>query len=222
MNHFLVSKFDVCWIPDAEGSDNLSGELSHKYRKPGNATYIGPLSRFSFHDVKKEIDLLILLSGPEPQRTLLENILQEQVRSFLNRSANRAFKVLLIRGVSEGMSEITTPDENFSIIDCMNSEQLNAAMLSADLILSRPGYSTIMDLAVLGKKAIFIPTPGQTEQEYLATHFKRAGIFYSEPQEIFDLNRALIASANYHGLQKNRKPISHIGDHIYQLLGQLK
>ncbi len=200
MNHFLIRKFDECWIPDFEGEENLSGDLSHKYPVPANAVFIGPLSRFSWQEEEKKFDVFVLLSGPEPQRTILEKILVTQLSSFSCSTSGIKLKILMIRGVPEGSEEMIEIEKNFFVIDYIGGEKLNNVMLASDLIISRPGYSTIMDLAALRKKAIFIPTAGQTEQEYLAHYLKERNIFYSEKQATFDLQRALAESQNYSGL----------------------
>lgn len=194
INKFFIDKYNECWIPDSAGKKNLSGKLSHLANWSGKERFIGVLSRFkSKEDIPKQYDILVILSGPEPQRTLLENLLKEQI-------IRTSLRTLLVRGITEEtVTEKIT--ENFSAVSFLDSEQLNTAILAADIIISRSGYSTIMDLAVLGKKAILIPTPGQTEQEYLADSFKEKGIFYSEPQKDFSLQRAMDNSKDYKGIK---------------------
>jgi len=137
--------------------------------------------------------VLMVLSGPEPQRTVLEELLTKQARDI-------KLKCLLVRGVSEGSNEIKHLNENFFIADFMVADQLNDAFLSSDIIVARSGYSTVMDLVALGKKAIFIPTPGQTEQEHLAENFLSKKLFYAESQGNFNLNRSLEHAKNYPGI----------------------
>ena len=88
---------------------------------------------------------------------------------------------------------------NLSIKSHLNGRDLNTAILQSNLIICRPGYSTIMDLAKLGKKAIFIPTPGQTEQEYLAENFKEKEICFTQNQSDFDLQTAIEKSLTFTG-----------------------
>ena len=87
----------------------------------------------------------------------------------------------------------------------MNAKDLNTAILQSDLIICRPGYSTIMDLARLGKKAIFIPTPGQTEQEYLAEYFMEKGICFAQKQNDFNLQTAIDKSTSFTGFNAKEK-----------------
>lgn len=209
INRKLIEQFDSCWIPDYEHSNNLSGELSHKFSLPRNAVFVGPLSRFTFFETEKKYDLLFLLSGPEPQRTLLENLLMRQVKEITDRHSTdevvSPMKVLLIRGLPEGSPELIDAGSNITQADYLLSNALNMAMLSTVTIICRPGYSSVMDLAILKSKAILIPTPGQTEQEYLAQRLMQLGIYYSECQKDFDLKRALKNAACFTG-QINERP----------------
>jgi len=190
-----IKKYNELWIPDFENRPNLSGDLSHIDKLPlKNHHFIGPLSRFSLlktPKLSKKTELLILLSGPEPQRTQLEEMLTKQVLAT-------NYQTIILQGKPESTEEKTI--SNITIIPHLGDEKMAELILSADNIICRPGYSTIMDLAVLGKKAIFIPTPGQTEQEYLAARFKKEKIFYSETQKAFELKRTLGKQSDYKGL----------------------
>jgi uncharacterized protein (TIGR00661 family) len=192
LNKNYISKYSECWIPDYAGENNLSGDLSHKFPLPENAKFIGALSRFinGFIEPKK-YDLLVILSGPEPQRTVFEKKILLQVKEVEK-------KILIVQGITE-KNEKRKISENVEMISHLISEELQKQILSSEIILSRPGYSTVMDLAVLGKKAIFVPTPGQTEQEYLASYFSEKKIAYSVSQNKFDLKIALEESGKYKG-----------------------
>lgn len=193
-----IRRFDELWIPDCEETPNLSGKLSHTRGKPlDNFYFIGPLSRFSITRTENKIespDLLIMLSGPEPQRTILEEKLTGQALSS-------NLDTIVLQGKPEQTE--TKEIENVKVIPHLDDRKIAGLIKNADIIISRPGYSTIMDLAVLGKKAIFIPTPGQTEQEFLADKYKREGLFYSENQKQFDLKRAIKHCNSYSGLLMN-------------------
>jgi len=161
INAQLISRFNELWIPDFEGPENLSGKLSH--RKNINANYIGVLSRFSrpLGAVKMCYDLLAIVSGPEPQRTMFE----EKIRQVMQRSS---LKCALLRGIP-GNSE----KQKFGRIDLWDHlpfQELNGLINKSNVVICRAGYSSIMDLFHLEKRAILVPTPGQTEQEYLALH----------------------------------------------------
>ena len=173
---------------------SLSGKLSqHDGAAFHHVTHIGPLSRFRHsNNIEHKYDLVCVFSGPEPQR----NIFEEKVREQLRSSGLRYF---VIRGV---YSAINSGDENGA--EFLNSEGLQAVISQSSLVIARSGYSTIMDLAVLGKKGILVPTPGQTEQEYLADRWKKKGVFYSVPQDSFNLRAVLEESKSYTGFRVDR------------------
>jgi len=161
----IMKQFDECWVPDIEQEPNFSGKLGHLNKLNMNVKYLGLLSRFKKKNTTIKYDLLVLLSGPEPQRTLLETKLLFELKSYKG-------NVLFVRGMLLNSTKITKPT-NFKIINYLLSEELEEVINQSELVLARSGYSTIMDLAVLEKKAFFIPTPGQFEQEYLANILSR-------------------------------------------------
>lgn len=195
----LIEGFDHCWIPDYSGPQNLSGDLSHRFPPPSNATYIGPISRFSVPAMptKKadqtsltdqaenlpDADLLILLSGPEPQRTRLEKTVLKQVHTL-------PVKTTILQGLP-GKYETIEIGPYHTMITHLPTRELKELIQKARFIICRSGYSSIMDLAELKKKALIIPTPGQTEQEYLADYLAEKGMFLSCSQHEFDLSAAL-------------------------------
>jgi len=198
-----LQKFSIIWIPDYKQGDNLSGALSHPAPQGINAKYIGILSRFENAGERKEMkyDLLALLSGPEPQRTLLERKIIKQVK----RTGN--MKAFIVRGLPGGKP--LPPDKNIETIAHLDKNSLFEKILCSKAILARPGYSTIMDLAAIGgKKVVFIPTPGQTEQEYLAMYLEAEGLAVSAAQNHFSLKdawRKVFASQGFNN--KLYKPI---------------
>ncbi len=188
-HHRSIRKFTQCWIPDQPGKFNLTGELSKGLSFP--TQYIGILSRFIKTQVETKYDLAVILSGPEPQRTILEEIIFKQIQ-------NQNLKIVLVRGVIE--NEVTWKHEgNISVVNYLQTYDLQEVISQSKLIIARSGYSTIMDLARLGRKAILIPTPGQTEQEYLAHRLLDKGICYVVSQEKFNLTDALTKSNSFLG-----------------------
>src|SRR5208283_5433192 len=155
-----------------------------------------------------------MLSGPEPQRTVLENIMMEQLKLVRRKS-------LVVRGIPEKTQHMKL-SEWISVVSSLDSEALNRTMLAAEIIVTRPGYSTIMDLDVLGKRAIFIPTPGQTEQEYLAAELKRSGKFYIQEQDNFSLVDALEQVKHYPGFSPRESSTSTVKVSVEKLLEQLQ
>lgn len=186
-----IRKYDECWVPDAPGKGNLSGFLGHLKNSEENIRYMGIVSRFEKQNLPKLYDYMILLSGPEPQRTLLENIL---LKEFQETDQN----VLFVRGVLTDVP-YHSPATNIKVENYMYGRDLEAALNSSEIVVSRSGYTTLMDLAKLEKKAFFIPTPGQFEQEYLAGRMSKMGIAASCKQEEFSLQKLKKAS-NFKGL----------------------
>jgi uncharacterized protein (TIGR00661 family) len=198
----FVKKFNECWIPDNEGEDNLSGNLSHPLPEGLNAKYIGPLSRFVAANGTKEMkyDLLVLLSGPEPQRTILEKKVIKQLATL------PYVKTLIVQGLP-GNKDVVSPAENIDVVPHLNDVSLFEKIMTSKTILSRPGYSTLMDLAVIGgKRALFIPTPGQTEQEYLAMRLEAYNIAVWFKQKNFSLKDALSKVFSSKGFNNNLYP----------------
>jgi UDP-N-acetylglucosamine:LPS N-acetylglucosamine transferase len=108
---------------------------------------------------------MVILSGPEPQRTFLEEKLIKEIQSFDG-------KILFIKGIIESEQKIVQ-DNNVTYYNFMTSSEIETAFNESKIVLCRSGYTTVMDLAKLQKKAFFIPTPGQFEQEHLARRLKR-------------------------------------------------
>ena len=155
--------------------------------------YIGILSRFKLKSIKINYQIAVVLSGPEPQRSALEKImLKECVK--LNE------KVLLVRGkISENQEKRI--EKNITIYNFLLGEDLENTLNSSDIIIARSGYSTVMDMAALGKKVFFIPTPGQTEQIYLAKMLQQKQIAPYCNQNEFSIEK-LKEIAQYQGFNK--------------------
>jgi uncharacterized protein (TIGR00661 family) len=190
-NYKYINRFTECWVPDAEGVNNLAGALSHPKNKPAiRLKYIGPLSRFeNIGDLSlspptgEAGDLLIILSGPEPQRSILENQIVKDIAHYPG-------SAVVVRGIPGAINLIPSTN-TIRFYNHLSAEELGKEMKKAEYIISRSGYSTIMDITKLQKKSILIPTPGQTEQEYLAKYMqgkKTALIIF---QKTFSLLSAL-------------------------------
>ncbi|MBT1699558.1 hypothetical protein KK083_21850 [Fulvivirgaceae bacterium PWU4] len=198
MNHRYISKFTRCWIPDLPGKPNLAGDLTYFGNTTGlKVDHIGPLSRFEpgAAPVEKKYDLVAIFSGPEPQRTLLEEKVVPQLRTS-------GLRYRVVRGIFSAAAAPEPHQVNF-----LTSHELQRVIEASDLVLARSGYSTVMDMAALRKKVIFIPTPGQTEQQYLARQLMESGMAFSVQQQDFDLADALEKSGRYSGFTS--VPLSH-------------
>ena len=175
----VIKKFKECWVPDMERIPYLTGELGHLKNSSINIKYIGPLSRLQKKETAKKFDLMIILSGPEPQREILEEKLKKEVLNFSGRA-------LFIKGIVE-KNQTKEQIDNVTFFNFMSSIELEQAFNESEMLLCRSGYTTIMDLVKLQKKAFFIPTPGQYEQEYLAQKFKAEGLVPYANQEDFKI-----------------------------------
>lgn len=178
-------KFNAVWVPDVAGEINISGDLSHKYKSGKEVKYIGVLTRFRKPEVlpEKKYDVIVILSGPEPQRSIFEKLIISQAKAS-------PLKYLIVQGISEHHDD-NTEIPNMRIISYLTGEELYRAVLASDIIISRGGYSTLMDLAPLGKRCIFVPTPGQTEQEYLVKALAEKNMVYYAGQDKFNLEEAI-------------------------------
>ncbi len=224
-NHHFISKFTEVWVPDIEGENNLSGELSHQPFKTPKRFFIGWLSQFqpdkvnlvspkphensdlqnsssTLNNLSLNLDIAVILSGPEPQRSILEEIILPQLNNLDQR-------VILVRGLPKGFSRPLRSDklnsknlitisalsdiENNETIkkiivkDYANKDELSLILNQTKVVIARTGYTTLMDLAVLKKKALLIPTPGQMEQEYLADRLKTNALFFPMNQDELDI-----------------------------------
>jgi hypothetical protein len=166
MNKNYIMNFDEVWIPDHEDEEkSLSGELSHGKHFHSGVKYIGPQSRLQKISSENKFDHLFLISGPEPQRSAFEDLLLEKAAQFPH------LKFALAR---HGSTKEKKFPSNLSALISPDKLKLSEIISQSKTIVCRSGYSTLMDLHLLGKTgAILVPTPGQTEQEYLAEHWKK-------------------------------------------------
>ncbi len=181
---WYLKKYTRIWLPDLPGEPNISGIQTHPPHLPLRAEYIGPISRF--RNISPEqpgnanpFEILGLLSGPEPQRTILEDILIENCRAT-------GTAAVILRGLPpEDPSAHLSEEDNgcIRLINHATDRQLLWYILQAPRIICRPGNSTVSDLILLGKSALLVPTPGQTEQEYVAKHLAAQGWFEVCTQE---------------------------------------
>ncbi len=161
IHRHYIQKFDVCWVPDyADYEVSIAKKLSHGPLSIP-VQYIGPQSRMVCEDAEMRYDIIVILSGPEPQRTALEKILYETLsREHMHQ------KICFVRGVDTRRPPYFKGV--FDEYDLLDTPLLNKLINQSGLVICRAGYSSVMDLIVLKKTAILIPTPGQYEQEYLA------------------------------------------------------
>ena len=178
-----INKFDECWIPDFE-DNSLAGEISQS-KGLKQFRYIGPLSRLKRTRLPIEYDIAVVLSGPEPQRTILEEIL---ISLFQASKSSIAF----VRGIDDEYTGLRS--DNIKFFGLLDAQSVNGIINKSNIIICRAGYSSIMDLITIEKKALIIPTPGQTEQLYLSNHLKDHPLFESILQSDLENNLLKIIS----------------------------
>lgn len=174
-NFHYIRKFDECWVPDFEGVENLAGKLSHPKKTPGKVHYIGPLSRFQQSDAPPLYDLAFILSGPEPLRTCWEKKILAGLEQYKG-------KAILVRGLPRENEKPAAPHD-VEVINHLPGNELSKVIQQSGWVICRSGYSSVMDLVKLGKKAIIVPTPGQAEQEYLGRYLHQKKYFYSVSED---------------------------------------
>lgn len=176
----IINKYTYCFVPDLPGKLNLSGRLSHGLYLPDNVRYIGILSKFSFTELSPAIPEntphnTVILSGPEPQR----GILRQKLIALL---MNEMTRTIMFEGKPLSQ-EKTKKKGNITFISHLPALEMKQIIESSQKIITRSGYTTIMELVSLNRTALLIPTPGQTEQEYLAEYLTGMGWFSSLPQD---------------------------------------
>jgi uncharacterized protein (TIGR00661 family) len=210
-NYYHFRKYDKIIIPDIETGDTLTGELSHEMRYlPKNKLYylglITDLMQLEGNE-NEEIDYFVIISGPEPQRTKFENLIYHQLAKLKGR-------VIVTLGKPEKNYKIRMG--NAEIYAYMTREKISHYLARAKFIISRPGYTTVMEMIESGKCGLFIPTPGQIEQEYLAKHFLKNNWCYAKSQFRFDLESDVEIAKSYSGFPKNFSRTNENLDKLYR------
>jgi len=183
---WFYHKFDQIWVPDFARTPNLSGTLGHLKKENPKVRYIGALSRMKATNTTSDYDILAILSGPEPQRSIFESVLLQKL-SELDK------KILLIQGLVAPETKIRMHN-NIKIINFVNTNELQKLINRSETIIARSGYTSVMDLFAMQKKVLWVPTPGQAEQMYLAKHLQNAfdasvvkqeDFYYKTPSKIY-------------------------------------
>ncbi len=189
---FVIRQFNECWVPDFKDQEmNLTGRLSHRFRLPSNTRFIGLLSRFAIFSGQREpgkqaFDMVVVLSGPPPQSEIFADIV-------LRQSLKSNQKILIISGFQDVPS--FKQHSNITVVKHLETTDFRDVLLTAKIVICRAGYSAIMDLIALKRTGYLIPTPGQTEQQYLAKHLENNPLFRCISQQYFDL-KSLTAIPN--------------------------
>jgi uncharacterized protein (TIGR00661 family) len=186
--------YDKIFIPDKDDPDSLTGELSHnmRYLVKEKLHYCGILNDIQKSSLspKKDIDYFVIISGPEPQRTKLERIIFKQVNSLSG-------KIVVALGMPEKNYKIHQGNATFHTY--INRRQIHEYLQRSKFIIARPGYTTIMEMIHFGLKGLFIPTPGQIEQVYLAKYYEEKQWCHCVSQYRLDLAKDVEDAKTYKG-----------------------
>lgn len=204
-NYRAFRPFARLIVPDY-ATNSLSGALSHQLRfvAPERLAYIGQLASVQRRDLAEDLDYFITISGPEPQRGLLEHLLLAQVARLPGRG------VMTLGRPGAGALGWQGGCQVYGYLDrAAQEEMLNRARV----VVSRSGYTTLMELAELGKRALLIPTPGQTEQEYLGAYHQQRGnapmVEQGALQLARDLQRVDAGFGGFHAPWTTRQSVEH-------------
>lgn len=190
INYYFINQFTACWVPDMAAAPGLAGKLSHPVKVPQVPVfYMKLLSRFTRVTGPTKYTFGIILSGPEPQRTILENKILSDLTTFIK-------PVLLVRGLPSESTPIKVP-EHVTVFNHLDTNDLDFHLQQADYIIGRGGYTSLMELLSIDKRLIVVPTPGQTEQEYLSSLLMKTKRLMCLSQEEFSVNEAYINAQKF-------------------------
>jgi uncharacterized protein (TIGR00661 family) len=209
LHHLFINKYDYCWIPDFKDTNNLAGDISYSTRKSPPKQYLGPLTTLKLIPNREDLPLLIVLSGPEPQRSIFE-------RKIINQASQLEESIVLVRGTNKSRSFDST-NKHLEILDLVDRNKLALLIQRAKRVICRSGYTSIMDFALNPKALYFVPTPGQYEQEYLAKHwFEKMRVPFCAQQN-FNLKEAFENAT----LPKMNYPPTNYAKEIDKLLAKI-
>ena len=181
LHRMVISRYSLCFIPDLPGDLNISGRLSHGVRLPQNVRFTGILSRFSgitSSGIENPAGFrhnTVILSGPEPQRGIFGKKLTDILK-------DKEHPAVILGGKSDKPADMIRSG-NIVYFNHLSGPAMKEVINGSEAIISRSGYTTIMELISLNCSALLIPTPGQTEQEYLARYLADKGWFTTITQK---------------------------------------
>lgn len=187
IQYYFINKFSECWVPDTTAYPGYAADLSHPIKMPAiPVTYIGPLSQFSVlnsatnNTLSLKYKYCFLLSGPEPQRSILQHLIESDAGKLQD-------QMILIEGRPSDLPNHYKQQGPLTKLRYASGQDLLDIIMQSEFVVCRSGYSTLMELLPMHKKMILIPTPGQTEQTYLATSLANRQMAIMMVQSGFDL-----------------------------------
>jgi hypothetical protein len=209
----VIDQFTRLWVPDRNDQFALAPAMS-RVPPEKEAHYLGWLSEAKPASGDHDLKATFILSGPEPQRTRLEDRILAEASSLEGPFA-------LVRGVTTNQTLSGRPKSITLVHDLADRNTIRGLVNRSEVIVSRSGYTTLMDLAFWRKPALLIPTPGQYEQEYLADRMQVLGWAYSQTQENVRLEPDLEKARSClmpELLQKPDQGLRSALDDLYQLI----
>lgn len=208
-----LSRFDTLWVPDVDQEPGLAGALSHGAPVHPDTRYIGILTRMEHYEREIEYDVAVVLSGPEPQRSILE-------QRLLDQAITMPHKFIFVQGQTQTKKHYYVADD-VEVVSYLTSRDLNDVLMASKVVVCRSGYSSVMDLAGLNKKAVLIPTPGQTEQEYLAKMLAEQALFVTQHQNALDLDAGIRQLTHTTGLREGAFSVDAFRPHLREWVAGL-
>ncbi|MEK6968538.1 MAG: glycosyltransferase [Nanoarchaeota archaeon] len=202
--------FEKVIVPDDENG-TLGGLLTSKTRfyDKKRLAYVGILSSIRKKNVVRNVDYFISISGPGISKEVFTRQVMEQLHLLKG-------KVVVALGRPD-LKEIASKG-NAKIYPYLNRKQQESFLNKAKLVISRSGYTTMMELAEIDKKAFFIPTLNHPEQEYLAKFQKNSGRFHYSKQDSFNFKEDIDEAKQYPGFKnvpKTKKSVEKFLEAIY-------
>lgn len=184
LHYFWYKNYDQIWIPDLPPPRSMAGKLAQAFR-PITVRYLGLLSQLKKQNAQIKYEAIIILSGPEPQRSILEKIIRQQLQFITG-------EFLMVLGLPESTIQASS-EGGLQVVNFLGPKELSKKIAQSKIVICRSGYSSIMDMIHLQQAAILIPTPGQPEQEYLAQYHAQNALFRIAKQDNFKLDQLLQA-----------------------------
>jgi len=176
-NRWFLDRSAGVLVPDFK-ENGLAGRLAHGLSviDERKLNYIGVLSDFGLRQTPQDIDIFVSISGVEPHRSSFERLVTNQLEGIEGNIV-----------VSLGRPASSEIRGNIKVQGLVARATHEGLLNRAKVVVARAGYSTLMDLCALGKRSLLIPTPGQTEQEYLASYHMGRGDFYCVNERELDI-----------------------------------
>lgn len=189
----VMRHFDEVWVPDLPDAPGFAGSMSHVNLNPRPVKFVGALSRFRAPPPEGNSALynyVAVVSGVEPARSRFE----KQLKQVLNKIEGR--HAIIMGQPFLGLKSWT--EGNIDFFTHLEDDSFAKTVRSCKWVISRGGYSTVMDMAVLGAKCVFVPTPGQYEQIVLARELQKSGYAVSIDEQKLDAQelQKMTADAN--------------------------